>query len=58
MGIPERNRPLGRPRYGWDVDVRIDLTEIEWEIVDWIDLAFYRDKWQDFVKAAMNRQVP
>jgi len=38
VGIPEQNRPCGRPRCGWSVDVRIDLKEIEWEIVDWIDL--------------------
>ena len=58
MGIPERNRPLGRPRCGWDVDVRIYLKEIEWEIADQIDLAWNRDKWQAFVKAVMNRRVP
>ena len=58
MGKPERNRQLGGPRCGWDVDVRIDLEEIEWEIVDRIDLSWNRDKWQAFVKAVMNRRVP
>jgi hypothetical protein len=26
--------------------------------MDWIDLAKYRDRWQDLVNAVMNLQVP
>jgi hypothetical protein len=58
VGKPERKGPLGRPKCGWDFDVGIDLVEIGWEIADWIDLAWNRDKWQVFVKAVMNRRVP
>jgi hypothetical protein len=28
VGIPERNRPPRRPRYKWDENIGIDLTEI------------------------------
>jgi hypothetical protein len=57
LGISEWSRPLGRPRCGWDVDDRKDLKEIEWETADRIDLAWNREKWQDFVKATMNHRV-
>jgi len=39
VGRLEGKRPLGRPRYRWENNVRIDLREIGWEVVDWIHLA-------------------
>jgi hypothetical protein len=32
-------RPLGRPRCGWEVNIRTDLRDIEWEGVDGMHLA-------------------
>jgi hypothetical protein len=32
----------------------MDLREIEWDGMDWIDLAEDRDKWRDFVNMVMN----
>jgi hypothetical protein len=58
VGKPERNRPLGGPRCGWDDGVRVDCKEIGWESVDWTNPAWKRDKWQAVVKAAMNCWVP
>ena len=29
--------------------IRIDLQEVRWGDMDWIDLAQYRDRWQAFV---------
>jgi hypothetical protein len=43
------------------VDGRIILKlilKIGWKIVDWIDLARNRDKWQDVVNAVVNIRVP
>jgi hypothetical protein len=37
VGDPERRRPLGRP-------IKIDLGEIGWDGVDWIDMAQDRDQ--------------
>jgi hypothetical protein len=34
----ERKRQLGRPRRRWEDNIRIDLREIGWEVVDWIHL--------------------
>jgi hypothetical protein len=39
IGKPEGKRPLGRPRCRWVVDMKMDLVEIGWGGVDWIDLA-------------------
>jgi hypothetical protein len=39
VGKPERNRPLGRLRRGWVDNIKMDLREIEWDDMDWIDLA-------------------
>jgi hypothetical protein len=36
---PEGKRPLGRPRRRWVDNIKIDLREIGWDGMDWIDLA-------------------
>jgi hypothetical protein len=36
---PEGNRPIGRPRRRWVDPIKIDLREIEWGGINWIDLA-------------------
>ena len=28
MGIPERKRPLGRPRHRWEDNIKMDLQEV------------------------------
>jgi hypothetical protein len=39
MGKPEGKRSLGRQRRRWVDNVKIDLREIAWDVMDWIDLA-------------------
>jgi hypothetical protein len=39
VGNPEGKRPVGRPRCWWEDNIRIDLREIGWEDVNWIQLA-------------------
>jgi hypothetical protein len=36
---PEERRPLGRPRHRWVDNIKMDVREIEWDGMDWIDLA-------------------
>jgi hypothetical protein len=36
----------------------MDLREMEWELVDWIHLAWDRDQWQALVNMVMNLQNP
>jgi hypothetical protein len=32
---PEGKRPLGKPRYRWEDNIRKDRRETRWEGVDW-----------------------
>jgi hypothetical protein len=34
------------------------LREVEWDGMDWFDLAQDRDKWRDLVNTVMNLSVP
>jgi hypothetical protein len=36
----------------------MDLREIRWDGVDWIDVAQDRDQWRALVNTVMNLQVP
>jgi hypothetical protein len=38
VGKRERKRPLGRSRHKWEGNIRIDLMEIVWEGVHWMNL--------------------
>jgi hypothetical protein len=58
VGKLERKRPLGTPRHRWVDNIEIDLREIGWDDVDWIDLAQDRDQWRTLVNTVMNLWVP
>jgi hypothetical protein len=58
VGRPKGRRPLGRPRRGWEDNIRMDLREIGFGDADWIHLAQDRDRWQALVNTVMNLQVP
>jgi hypothetical protein len=36
----------------------MDLREIGWDGVDWIDLILGRDQWRTLVNTIMNLQIP
>jgi hypothetical protein len=59
VGKPEenKNRPLGRPRRMWQDNIKMDLREIRWGDVDWINLIQERDQWRTLVNTVMNLQV-
>jgi hypothetical protein len=57
-GKPEGKRPLGRPSHKWVDNIKMDLGEVGWGDVDWIDLAQDRDRWRTVVNAVMNIRVP
>jgi hypothetical protein len=57
VGKPEGKRPLGRPRRRGVDNIKMDLREIGWDDVDWIDLAQDRDQWRAFVNTVTNLWV-
>jgi hypothetical protein len=57
MRKPEVKRPLGRPRCRWEDGIRMDLREIGWGSIDWIQVAQDRDRWWALVNTVMNLQV-
>jgi hypothetical protein len=58
VGRREGTRPLGRPRRRWEDNIIMDLQEVGWERMDWIDMAQDRDRWRAVVSAVMNLRVP
>jgi hypothetical protein len=42
----------------WVDNIKMDLREIGWDGVDWIDVAEYRDQWWALLSTVMNLQVP
>jgi hypothetical protein len=58
VGKPEGNRSLGRPRCRWLDNIKLDLRDIGWDHMDWIDLAQDRDQWRALVNMVMNLRVP
>jgi hypothetical protein len=41
--------PLGRTRHRWDNNIKMDLKEIFYDGVDWIDVAENREKLRAFL---------
>jgi hypothetical protein len=58
VGKPEGMRPLRRPRRRWKDNIKLDLSEIVWGGMDWIDLAQDRNQWRAPVNTVMNLRVP
>jgi hypothetical protein len=57
VGKLEEKRPLGRSRRRWEDGIRMDLREMGWGCVEWIQLAENRDRSWTVVNAVMNLQV-
>jgi hypothetical protein len=57
-GKAGRKETIGRPRRRWVENIKIDLREIGWEGMDWVNLAQDRDQWRALVNTVMNLRVP
>jgi hypothetical protein len=57
MGKPEGKRPLGRPGRRRVDNIKMDLREIGWDGVDWIDIAQNWDQWRALVNTVLNLRV-
>jgi hypothetical protein len=58
VGKPGEKIPLGRPRRRWVDNIKMDLGDIGWDDMDWIDLDQDRDQWRALVNKVMNHRVP
>jgi hypothetical protein len=58
VGKPEGTIPLERHRRRWEDNIKMDLREIGWGDMDWINLAQDRDRWRALVNAVINLRVP
>jgi hypothetical protein len=52
-----QKRLLGRPICRWENNIKMDLREIGWGCMDWINMAQDRDKSKAFANTAMNLRV-
>jgi hypothetical protein len=58
VGKPEGKKPVGRPRCKWANNIKMDLREIGWGGMDWLDLAQDSDQWRALVNMVLNLRVP
>jgi hypothetical protein len=48
-GKPEWKRPLSMLRCRWEENIKMDLREIWWKVVDWTPLAQDKEQWHVLV---------
>jgi len=58
VGRPKGKRPLRRPKLRWENNIKIDLQDVGYGGMDWIDLAQDRDRWPALVNVERNRRIP
>jgi hypothetical protein len=54
VGRPKGRRPLGRPRLGWEDNIKMNLRERGIDDANWIRLAQDRVQWRAVVNTVMN----
>jgi hypothetical protein len=57
VGNKEGKRPFRRPRRRWVKNIKMDLREIGWDGMDWIDLVQNRDQRRALVNTVMNLRL-
>jgi hypothetical protein len=57
-GKSEGRAPLGSTIRRWVDNIKMDLAEIGWVGMAWIDVAQDRDQWRALVKTVMNLRIP
>jgi hypothetical protein len=54
VGKPNGKKLLRRPRRKWEDDIEMNLRNIVWRSVEWIDLAQDMDWWRAIMKPRMS----
>jgi hypothetical protein len=57
-GKPEGKGLLGRRKHKWLDDIKMNIREIRWGGIYWIDLVQDRDQLRALVNMVMNLQFP
>jgi hypothetical protein len=57
VGKPKGNRPLGRPRFRWEDEIRLDVKKTGCGGVQLIHQTQDRVQWQDVMSGVMNLWV-
>jgi hypothetical protein len=57
VGKSEGKRPLGKPTHKWEDNIKMDLQEVRYEGIDWIDLAQDRNRKWALVNPVMKPPV-
>ena len=57
-GRRDGKRSLGRYRRRWEDNIKMNLQEVGWGGMDFIDLAHDSDRWRALVKVIMKHRVP
>jgi hypothetical protein len=58
VGKTEGKKSLERRSRRWVDNIKMDLREIGWDGMDWIDLTQDMDQWRALVNTVMNIRVP
>jgi hypothetical protein len=58
VGIPVGKRPLEDLGVDERIILKMDLQDVRWEGMDWIDLAEDKYSWRALVNAAVKFRVP
>jgi hypothetical protein len=58
VGKPEGKSLLETPRRRWENNNKMNLQEVRWGDMDWIDLLHDRYRWRALVNAVMYLRVP
>jgi hypothetical protein len=51
------NHASWQSRHRWEDNIKMDLKEVGWGGMDWIDLALDRGRWRVLLNVVMNLQV-
>jgi hypothetical protein len=57
VGRPEEKRSPGRPTHTWKDNIKMELLEVGWGRMGWIDFAQDRERQQAHANEVMNLQV-
>jgi hypothetical protein len=58
VGRPEGRRQLGRPMRRWENNIKMDIQDVGWGRMNWIEVVQDRDRWRALENAVMNVRVP